>query len=230
MSSESTVRDGRKTRSEELKQQPDYQLIETMRWEPFSGILRLGLHLARLENSARTLGFHYDMDTIRQSLAETATGEDPLRLRLTLAPDGIVDITTASYPPLAPDSIWRIAIARTRLRHDDRLLRHKTTQRQAYIAAREEYAISEVDEVILLNERDEVCEGTITSVFVDMDHRGYITPALSCGLLDGVLRREFLNNNTAAEGIITLDDLHKARDILVGNSLRGTIRARLVSL
>lgn len=70
--------------------------------------------------------------------------------------------------PLEPQAVWRIAVARTRLKHDDPLLRHKTTRRQVYIAAREEYSTAEVDEVILLNDLDEVCEGTITSIFLDI--------------------------------------------------------------
>lgn len=231
MSSEGAIRNGPETRSANIRQhRPDYQLIETMRWEPLSGILRRKLHMARLENSARTLGFYYDMDTIQRKLAETLTGEVSLRLRLTLAPDGTVDITSAPYQPLAAHTLWRIAIARTRLRADDELLRHKSTQRQAYIAAREEYAASEIDEVILLNERDEVCEGTITSIFVDTGQPACVTPALSCGLLDGVLRRELLGNGAVQETVLTVDGLRKARNILVGNSLRGLIHARLVGI
>ena len=36
------------------------------------------------------------------------------------------------------------------------------------MAARAEFPREQADEVILLNERGEVCEGTITNVFVDM--------------------------------------------------------------
>ncbi|MCX2699115.1 MULTISPECIES: aminotransferase class IV family protein [Ochrobactrum] len=226
MSSESTVRDGTATSHAE----PDYQLIETMRWEPLSGILRFDLHMARLENSARELGFHYNMEAVHQKIAEISGGENPLKLRLTLAPDGHVEITAFPYEPLPAQTVWRIAVAKTRLKHDDPLLRHKTTKRQAYISARDEYSPAEVDEVILLNERDEVCEGTITSIFLDIGGTTCITPPLSCGLLDGVLRRELLNNSVVQEGVVTLDDLSRARNILVGNSLRGMIRAQLLSI
>jgi 4-amino-4-deoxychorismate lyase len=226
MSSQGEVRDG----SGAGKAQPDYQLIETMRWEPLSGILRCDLHMARLENSARALGFHYNMETVHQKIAEIGAGENPLKLRLTMAPDGLVTIAALPYVPLPPQSVWRIAVARTRLNHDDPLLRHKTTRRQAYIAAREEYSTAEVDEVILLNDRDEVCEGTITSIFLDTGGPSCVTPALSCGLLDGVLRRELLNNGVVQEGIIKVDELANARNILVGNSLRGMIRAQLVTM
>lgn len=199
-----------------------------MRWEPLSGVLRFDLHMARLENSARQLGFVCDMEAVNRRIAETAAGDSPLKLRLTLAPDGEIRISAAPYEPLPPQTVWRIAVARTRLDQDEPLLRHKTTRRQAYIAAREEYSPSEIDEVILLNRRGEVCEGTITSLFLDAGGAVCTTPALDCGLLDGVLRRELLNNSVVQEGIVTLDALKSARNILVGNSLRGMIRATLV--
>jgi len=210
--------------------QPDYQLIETMRWEPLSGILRFDLHMARLENSARELGFLYNMEAVHQKITEICAGENPLRLRLTLAPDGLVNITALPYEPLQPQTVWRIAVARSRLNHNDPLLRHKTTRRQVYISAREEYSTAEIDEVILLNDRDEVCEGTITSIFLDVGGAKCITPALSCGLLEGVLRRELLNNDVVQEGPVKLSDLASARNILIGNSLRGMILAKLVTV
>ncbi|MFB8340176.1 aminotransferase class IV family protein [Brucella cytisi] len=229
MSSESTVRDTVEPHgAQAVIMEPDYQLIETMRWEPLSGVLRFDLHMARLENSARELGFACSMENIRQTVSESGTGEQALKLRLTLAPDGVATVASSPYEPLPSQTLWRIAIARTYLDHNDSLLRHKTTRRQAYIAAREEYSPAEIDEVILLNDRGEVCEGTITSIFLDVGGTTCTTPALSCGLLDGVLRRELLNNNVVEEGIVTVETLKKARNILVGNSLRGMVRAQLV--
>lgn len=229
MSSESAVCDGVEAKIMKPEtSSPDYQLIETMRWEPLSGILRRELHLARLANSAAELGFVCDMASVRQKLDQAARGDAALRLRLTLAPDGVISITSAPYEALASHAVWRVAIAKTRLNSSDPLLRHKTTRRQAYIAAREEFSPAEIDEVILLNERDEVCEGTITSVFVDVGQSSCVTPPLSSGLLDGVLRREFLNNRVVAEEVITLETLNSAKGIFVGNSLRGMIRAKLI--
>jgi len=229
MSSESMVRNSiQPDGAEVVLIEPDYQLIETMRWEPLSGVLRFDLHMARLENSARELRFSCNMEAIRQKVAESGTGEQALKLRLTLAPDGVATVSSIPYEPLPSQTIWRIAIAHTHLDHNDPLLRHKTTRRQAYIAAREEYSPAEIDEVILLNDRGEVCEGTITSIFLDVGGTTCTTPALSCGLLDGVLRRELLKNGVVEEGIVTVDAIKNARNILVGNSLRGMIRAKLV--
>lgn len=72
-----------------------------------------------------------------------------------------------SLRPALPDTVWRLRVAATRLDSSDKLLRFKTTRRGIYEAARAEYRPDEADEVLLLNEKDEVCEGTITSVFLE---------------------------------------------------------------
>ena len=65
--------------------------------------------------------------------------------------------------------------------------------------------------MLLLNERDEVCEGTITTVFLD-DGSGVLkTPPLACGLLAGVLREELLETGRATEQRLRIEDLHRHR-------------------
>jgi 4-amino-4-deoxychorismate lyase len=147
--------------------------------------------------------------------------------RLTFDANGRMDITTASFVSLAPDAVWTVRIAKTRLDSADKLLRVKTTRRAVYEAARAEFPSSEADEVIMLNERNEVCEGTITSVFLDHGSGVLRTPPISSGLLAGVLRTELICQRRARVGRITCADLDTGT-IYVGNSLRGLIRAELI--
>ncbi len=204
----------------------DFSLIETLRWEPDEGFIRLRLHLARLSRSARRIGFPEPLDAAAR-LEEALAGEkEPRRVRLTFDDKGRIDITTAPFAPLSPDVVWTLRIANTRLDSTDRLLRLKTTRRAIYEAARAEFTQQQADEIILLNERQEVCEGTITSVFLDDGSGTLRTPPISCGLLAGVLRTELICQRRARVCRITLDDLDKGT-LYVGNSLRGLIRARL---
>lgn len=136
-------------------------------------------------------------------------------------------MTSAAFVPLASDATWTVRLAETRLNSTDRLLRVKTTRRAVYERARAEYRLDEADEVILLNERGDVCEGTITSIFLD-DGTGILrTPPISCGLLAGVLRTELICARKARVGRLTLTDLD-AGTLYIGNSLRGLIRANLL--
>ncbi|EJB02201.1 branched-chain amino acid aminotransferase/4-amino-4-deoxychorismate lyase [Rhizobium leguminosarum bv. trifolii WSM597] len=205
----------------------DFSLIETLRWQPGDGFIRLRLHLARLSRSARRLGFPQPIDAVARLDAAVEDAAGPLRLRMTFDAQGRTEVTSAAFVPLAPDTTWTIRIAETRLDSTDRLLRHKTTRRAVYESARAEYTPAEADDLILLNERGEICEGTITSVFLDDGNGMLRTPPISCGLLAGVLRTELICARKARVGRLTLADLD-AGALYVGNSLRGLIRANLI--
>ncbi|WP_457938778.1 aminotransferase class IV family protein [Mesorhizobium sp. 10J20-29] len=206
------------------------ELIETLRWEPDEGFLRLERHLARLQDSARELGFACDRTAVRAALAGAVSDAEAMRrVRLTMAADGRAQATAQGFSLQPDETIWRLKLAETQLCSGDALLRHKTTRRDAYDRARSEFPLAEADEVLLLNEREEACEGTITSLFVDFGDGGVLrTPALSCGLLAGVLRGEMLETGAAVEAVLTTDNLRAAKALFVGNSLRGLIRAKLV--
>ncbi|MBZ9791489.1 aminotransferase class IV family protein [Rhizobium sp. 3T7] len=205
----------------------DFSLIETLRWEPEVGFIRLRLHLARLSRSARRIGFP-DAANAAAKLEETVTGATTaLRMRLTLDRLGRVEVTSAPFVPTPAGTEWKVRIAETRLDSADKLLRLKTTRRDVYETARAEHPASEADEVLLLNERGDVCEGTITSIFLD-DGSGMLrTPPISCGLLAGVLRTELICQRKARIGRICVKDLTTGK-LYMGNSLRGLIPARLV--
>lgn len=201
----------------------DLSLIETLRWEADSGFVRLERHLARLERSASDLalpGSRQAHDMLAAAIPADARA--PLRARLELFADGRIDVQTAPFIPLAPDVTWRLKVATTRLTSTDPLLRHKTSRRAAYAAARAEFPAVEADEVILANERGELCEGAITSLFLD-DGSGILkTPPLACGLLAGILREELLESGKAFEQVLRPEDLARGM-VFVGNSLRGLI-------
>lgn len=202
-------------------------LIETLRWEPGAGFLRLERHLARLAASSEALGLPCDLDAVTRALRPVGA-ETPLRIRLHLDATGTPTVTSQPFAPLPESTVWRLAVATTRLSSADPLLRHKTTRRATYDAARAEFPAADADEVLLLNERGELCEGTITSLFVDRDDGGpLVTPPLACGLLAGVLRQVLIDEGRAVETVLRPRDLEAAKAILVGNSLRGPIPAML---
>lgn len=218
MSSESALRDGNGA---------GFDLIETLRWEPMVGFVRLDRHLERLAASATGLGFPHSQAEISTALEACATGVTPLRVRLALNAAGETTVTTQPFQPLGP-AAWTVALAGITLDAGDPLLRHKTTQRQVYDAARAAFPREAVDEVLLANQRGELCEGTITNIFIDDGTGLLLTPPLSSGLLPGVLRAELLATGKAKEQVLRYDDLKSAPAVFVGNSLRGLIAARLV--
>lgn len=187
---------------------PDLRLIETMYWDGAQA-RNWPLHRARLASGAQALGWPCP-DITPQGPA------NPARLRLTLDRSGQTDVTHHPLPP--PPTRWRVGLAQVRLRSDDPWLRLKSSNRAAYDTARATLPQG-LDEVIFANERDEICDGTITTVFFDKG-AGLRTPPLEAGLLPGVLRASL---NVPQERLM-LEDLPHIR-LWVGNALRGLIAA-----
>ena len=198
--------------------EPGFALIETFGFHPGEGFRRLDRHLARMARSAQTFGIRFDEAAARGALVDV-TGE-ALRCRLTLDHEGAFRLTTAPLGTAPQD--WVLAIAEHRLDPEDDFLRHKTTRRALYDQARAGLP-DDVDELVFLNTRGEICEGTITSFFAEIDGE-WLTPPVSSGLLPGVLRAELLEAGRVREAVLTPDMAFTG--VAVGNSLRGWIGAR----
>lgn len=191
---------------------PELRLIETVLWDGET-CPRLDGHLARLVRSAAGLG--WPCDPVAAGRALTGVAGQAARLRLTLDRSGRIEVTQANLPPAVP--VWRLGLATTRLQSDDPWLGVKSTRRAQYDQARAKMPDG-LHELLFLNERDQVCEGTITNVFFDRG-QGMRTPPLPCGLLPGVLRAEMLTGGCREE-VLTATDLPHVR-LWVGNALRG---------
>ena len=204
----------------------DFGLIETLLWTRGEGFFLLALHLERLQGSAAQLGFRCAASALTRAV-EDYCGNDPgrpprLRVRLVLGADGAVVTSVAALEPVAPEPVWAVAIAKTRFDSAAPLLRHKTTRRDLY---ENELAASGADEVLFLNERDEVCEGARSNVFLAREGK-LLTPPLSSGLLPGTLRAQLLREGRAQEALLRLSDFEGA-EFYMGNSVRGLVRGAL---
>ena len=204
-----------------------FELIETMLYDGANGYWLLEGHLRRLKASALYFGYALDEAAARQRLEDVVAGRAGarLRVRLTLAEDGTMAITATEQPAMGPDAVMRYAVSATRLDSTNAFLFHKTTRRELYDREWQHYASTAgADEVLYLNERGELAEGSRTNVFVEKSGQ-LLTPPLSSGLLPGVLRAELLASGRAEEAVLTLDDLRVADAVYVGNSVRGLVKA-----
>ena len=196
-------------------------LIETMRFVPGEGIAMRDLHLVRLAASAAFLGVPLDEPAVAAALdAACATFAAPARLRLLVAANGAVAVQ-ASALPAPPAEPVEIAIVALPVAPIDWRLAHKTTDRAFYDDARR---AAKAFEVVFERPDCRVTEGSFTSVFVERDGV-LLTPPLADGLLPGVLRAHLIATGAAVETPLTAADLHDG--FLIGNAVRGLLRARL---
>jgi len=214
---------------------PGFQLFETMRVEPETGVLRLDRHLARLEASATALGFSFDIDAARALIDEELQRLLPLssmRLRLALSHDGQMALT---HRPLAvlgclrqDDGRVSLLLSSRRLHDDMPWSAHKTTARDLYDEGIAEAEACGAFDTLFLNTRGQLVEGGRCNVFVKLDGQWY-TPPVSDGALPGVMRGVLLEDPVwqASERSIDEADLKRASALVVTNALRGALPARL---
>jgi para-aminobenzoate synthetase/4-amino-4-deoxychorismate lyase len=207
---------------------PPICLIETLRWAPGEGFWLLERHLDRLSASATYFAIPLQAEEVRDLLLRQAAGwgAEPMRVRLTLHEEEGLAVSATVLPPNPPR--FRFTIAPEPLQSNSPWLAHKTTYRSFYDEPRLQASKAlGVDEVVFRNERGELTEGSITSLFVQ---RGEVllTPPLTAGLLPGTLRAELLHTGAAREACLTLDDLRSAQAIFLGNSVRGLLPAQWI--
>lgn len=207
-----------------------FELIETLLHDGANGFWLLDGHLRRLAASAAYFGYAFDETKVREALDEAVRGREGarLRVRLLLAEDGSLTVTTADQPPQAADAVMRYVISDTRLDSTNAFLFHKTTRREVYDREWQHYAETrKADEVLYLNERGELAEGSRTNVFIERDGI-LLTPPISSGLLPGVLRSTLIASGRAREAALTREDLTRGEAVYVGNSVRGLVKAEPV--
>jgi para-aminobenzoate synthetase/4-amino-4-deoxychorismate lyase len=197
-------------------------LIETMAFDPATGILRLEAHLERMKQSAAALEFEFDRHATRNTIqAITFHQESPAMVRLMLARSGAVAIELRPLPEPLPEPVPCQLVPMAANAHDYRL-HHKTSDRRIYQAN----GLPDGAHPVFVDGNGFVTEGAIWNIFVERDGR-LLTPRLSRGVLPGVLRADLLEQGRAVEADLTADDL--ADGFLLGNSVRGLVRGELSS-
>ncbi|QDH33180.1 aminodeoxychorismate synthase component I [Porphyrobacter sp. YT40] len=205
---------------------PQFDLIETMRFEPETGIALLERHLARMKASAAALGFAFDRHTLRNHIQAVCFElEAPARVRLMVSRSGASALETAPLPAPPGDPVKVTALPHP-LDPNDWRLAHKTSDRGFYEDALAAARTLGAEEAVLVRQDGLVTEGSWTSVFVDGPDGVLLTPPLALGLLPGVLREQLIAEGRARESEVALDSL--TQGFWIGNALRGLMRAVLV--
>ena len=203
-----------------------FYLIETMRCED-GRIEMLDRHMDRLSASAAAFGINCDRENVAAHIADACPEAGVHRVRLTLDRCGGVEVQVAPFVNDREDNL-EVAIARQRVCSDSSWLRHKSSQRSLYNMATKTASELALADILFLNERDELVEGAISNLFVELPE-GLVTPSLDSGALPGVLRAALLDEvgPKTIERTIRLADLERASAIYIGNALRGLRRVKL---
>lgn len=101
----------------------------------------------------------------------------------------------------------------------------KTTSALLFVLAGVHKKETEVDDVVVLNAAGRVCETVSSNIFAVVNNK-VITPKLSEGCLDGVMRKQIIKaikqkEIDFEEGELTLEKLRSANEIFTTNSMAG---------
>jgi para-aminobenzoate synthetase/4-amino-4-deoxychorismate lyase len=208
----------------------DFQLIETMLWEPQKGLFLLKLHMERLSESARYFDFRYNEKAIVEALRKTAAKLDSrkrYRIRFLLDREGGIDISLSDITIENDEKFVTVSDKATDSK--DIFLFHKTTNRRFYDEEYKRCKEKGFHDIIFCNQNGEITEGTISNIFIKKGNR-YYTPPVHCGLLNGVYRRYILKEKMlpAQEKILYIEDIERAEEIILTNAVRGITKAKLI--
>ncbi len=156
--------------------------------------------------------------------SETRDGGVIWRIRLLLDANGLAKAQAFALPPSPSPVALQLASRPFEGAHSE-FTRFKTTQRAHY----EAFAPSDpaVFDTLLYNEAGELTECTRGNIALLLDGR-WVTPALRCGLLDGIGRELALKEGRLLEAVVRLDDLPRVQALAFINSLRGWLPAQLL--
>ena len=202
----------------------DVDLIETMRFDPGSGIRNLDRHLRRLAESAEYFGYPVDVEATAEELGRELRDAGPCRVRLLLDRAGRLRIERSELP--VDCEPVRVILDHQPIDSASMWLYHKTTNRDLY--QQRQYKHPGVDDVVMVNERGELTEATRANLAVQRNGRWW-TPPISSGCLPGVERARLLAEGALSEAVLEPADLVQAEAIALLNSLRGWRTAELTA-
>ena len=201
-----------------------FEIFETMRYE--NGQIKfLVQHLARLKSAADYFQFKFNEKKIRKQLVKSIAeldDQESSKIRLTLNKWGEIRVELSHNPKLSKKV--SVIISQNKINSTDKFRHFKTTNRELYDDEYAAFSKKGIYEVLYMNEKDELAEGSRTNIFLRKEDN-WFTPPLDSGALPGIYRQYFIDTHLeTSEKSININDLIAADELLLTNALRGEIK------
>lgn len=206
------------------EENPKFQLLESILLKDGEYFL-LAEHLNRLESSAKYFKFPINLDAIKERLFEYAKDFNKGDYKVRFLLDRSGNISLEAQVITEQKAPYRVILADRPVNKEHLFLYHKTTQREVYSYYQNKF--SNVNDILLWNEHEELTEFTNGNVVLEID--GHLwTPPIESGLLGGTFRERLLREGKIKEKTLTLSDLKKCTNIWFINSVRKWIEVELI--
>ncbi len=205
-----------------------FEIFETMLIKE-KKVVFLDQHIERIKNAASFFLFYFDeIKTLNEieSQISLLNENEQYRYKLSLTKWGQLSHQIKKHDNFTGEV--KVIVSANQTSSKSQFLYFKTTNRKLYESEHNKYTARGFFDVLFFNEKGELTEGAITNVFVKIGSELF-TPPSKCGLLTGIYRDYFIDTHSDIQRkVITLDDLYKADEIILTNSLRGEIKVDLI--
>lgn len=215
-------------------------LFETLLWSG-GALIAFEAHAARLARGCAALGLPVpDIDRLRAAALDAvaraglSTTRAAVRLTWTAGTGGrgldrpadlAPRLIASAAPSSRPTGGARLAAVDIRRNEGSPASRLKTLAYLDNILARRSARAAGADEALMLNNRGEIACAAAANVFW-FDGDALVTPALDCGVMDGIVRGAVIERARGArievrEDRVARDRLERAKGLFLTNSLIG---------
>lgn len=212
-----------------------YGVFETIKVQDEKLVL-FNKHMERLESSLALIELEVgmDRDEIEQGsyelLRQNRVRDGALKVLVSKSGEGsdlVISTRETNYTEDMYKNGFKLSLSRMRRNPDSIIPYIKSLNYMENIIERREAMRRGYDDCLFLNTRGYLAETSISNIFAVKDEV-LITPRLSSGILDGVVRSAIIRiakslNFEVVEGDYTLRDMASAEEVFLTNSLMGVM-------
>ncbi len=191
--------------------------------------LFLNEHLSRLHQGIDQLGIKNEVEKPELLRILKNHGIKNCVLKIIVTEKNII-LTTRKNPYDALEEMegFKLTLSKLKRNPHSHITYLKTLSYMDNLLEREIAGKQGFHEVLFLNTRDELAEGSATNLFFIKDQKIH-TPSVECGLLDGIIRQWVIQNYEVTEGKYSLQELLECEGAFVTNSLMGIMPIAFVN-
>ena len=202
--------------------------------------VHVDLHIDRILNHAKLLGISVPLGAVelknalreaiekntvnkgRHCITITVTGGISARGLKTAEDAEPTIIIRISPAPENTDPVHAVVVQSVRRNEGSPVSQIKSLNYGDNILALREAEAAGVNEAIMINNAGHVTCFTVGNIFILHDKKLF-TPPLSDGVMEGIIRRLWIQEGHVEERSMTIENLEKAEAIFLTNSLRGIV-------
>lgn len=180
------------------------------------------MHLTRLNNAINDLGLGKEIKAAE--FIELISGYNNCVLKVLVTEQNIiVQKRDISYTEMDYNNGFKLKLSKVIKSSTSKLVYYKSINYLENIIEKRAALKEGFNEPLFLNEKGFITEGATSNIFI-VKNNVISTPLISCGILNGTVRKWVIDNFEVVEKEITIEELKDADEVFITNSLMGIMK------